>query len=458
MWKPRLDPDKPLYLAIIDALEKDAASGRLKPGQKLPPQRDLADQLGVNVSTVSRAFKEGERRGLISGTVGRGTFISADAGIAVPLVQHDAPKTGLIEMGLVLPLYARESRVSAGLKDIFAALDPAPLLRYAGPAGLREHRETGAAWLERFGLKAGAEEIIVTSGSQNALACCLMGLFRCGDRLAVDALTYPGVKTLAGLLGIRLVPISLDDQGMSPEALETACRRDSIRGLYLMPEFQNPTTGRLAEVRREKIAKIIEKHDLILIEDEAYGFTSELAGKALSARLPEHGIFIGGLSKAFGAGLRISFLGAGKRFREALEQAMLGSTWMASPLCAELACRIINSGLAGETMAEKRDEAEIRLKMARDKPFGPRLRFRPHGFFAWLELPEPWTGREFELTAREAGVRIFCAEKFAVGGGRAPAAVRVSLSGPETRADLARGLDILAGILSGGFRDERAVF
>ena len=458
MWKPQIDSKKPLYLAIADALERDAAEKILKPGQKLPPQRDLADALKVNLSTISRSFKECERRGLISGTVGRGTFISVDSGVSVPLVQPDTPQTGLIEMGLVLPFYHLESEIAAQIKKVFKSLDPAPLLRYTDPMGLPEHREAGAIWSKRLGMEARMDEVLVASGAQNALACCLTGLFRSGDRLAVDALTYPGLKTLAGLLGLRLVPIPLDDSGILPDALEKACRRDPVKGLYLMPEFQNPTTCRLSGDRRKMVLQIIERHGLILLEDDAYGYTSESRPTPLSAELPMNGIFICGLSKAFGAGLRVSFIRAAPKFQESLKQAILTINWMTSPLTAEMATRIIHSGLADKAMAAKRIEAETRCKTALKRLSSFSIKCRPQGFFIWLELPDYWTGREFELTARQAGVRIFCAEKFAVGGGKAPAAVRVSLSGVETRDKLDKGLDILAGILAGGYRNEEPIF
>jgi len=106
MWIPRIDKtDKPKYIAIADALETDIKCGNLLPGQQLPPQRELADRIRLNVSTISRAYREGERRGLIGGTVGRGTFVAADATITREMMRSGGVRQNVIEMGIVVPLY-----------------------------------------------------------------------------------------------------------------------------------------------------------------------------------------------------------------------------------------------------------------------------------------------------------------------------------------------------------------
>lgn len=452
MWKPNdLDEERPLYLAIADALQRDVAEGRLEPGAKMPTQRELARTVGVDLSTVTRAYAEGARRGLLSATVGRGTFVSADVAVSVPLVPEDSAESGLIEMGLVLPLYSLEKELAAEVKAGLAETDIAPYLRYCEPRGMAEHREVGARWVRRFGIEAEADDILIASGTQNGLASVLMALFKPGDRLAVEALSYPGLKSAASMLGIRLVPIPLDSDGLIPEELEAACRRDAPRGLYLMPEVQNPMTVTLSEKRRDAIAEIVLRHGLILLEDDAYADTKEERQPALASRIPDNAIFFGGISKMFGAGLRISFLAVPRRFAGPIERALLASVWMASPLAAMLVARVIESGAAERIIEAKKIEARRRASLAVAKLSSSRFHCPPAGFFGWLELPAGWTGQDFELEAKGGGVKLFCAEKFAVGG-RSPAAVRLSLSGPETAEELARGLEIMAGILARGPR------
>jgi DNA-binding transcriptional MocR family regulator len=448
-WKPaELNDELPLYLAIAEALAADVGAGRLSAGQRLPSQRRLASLIGVDLGTVTRALAECQRRGLVEGTVGRGTFVTADTGApAVQASVESAASGSLVEMGLVLPLYAQERSGIEALRRALSSLDLARYLRYTDPAGMGEHREAGADWVGRAGVRARPESILVTSGSQNAIACCLLAHFAPGDALAVDELTFPGLKTLARMQNVRLVPVGMDGEGMLPDALERACRREHPRGLYLMPDFQNPTTASLPAGRRREIAEIIGRHALLLIEDDAYGHTIG-RHRALSALVPERGIYIGGTSKVFGAGLRISFVACPAPLVARMEGAILSTVWMASPLNAALAARLVADGTVDRVIAAKREEAAARTALARHALAPHPLRARTSGFFAWLELPRGWTGRELEAAAREAGVRVLAAERFAVGGRVAPAAVRVSLTGPETRRELSRGLGILSEVLA----------
>lgn len=459
IWRPeKINDDQPKYIAIADALERDVRSGALKPGQKLPTQRELADWLNVNLSTVTRAFRECEFRRLISATVGRGTYIASDIHVPISMVHSEEHRQDLLEMGLVLPLYELDKETTAQVNSILPTMDLNLLLRYTQPAGLLAHRELGSIWVNRWGLHTEPDDILVTAGSQNALACCIIALFGLGDRIAIDDLTYPGIKTLSSTYGIRLTPIEMDENGMIPEALSNACRRDGIRGIYLMPQVQNPTTYSMPADRKEQIAAIIKQHDLILIEDDAYGFTGDLNQTALSSAVPEHGIYIAGISKLLGAGFRISFAAVPKRFKNKVEKAILNTIWMASPINGEIVRQLLLSGKWKDILDAKRREAGWRTALALDKLSSYTVFSHTNGFFLRLLLPDGWSGREFELSAREAGVKVFCAEKFAVGGKQAPRAVRISLTGPETREDLRRGLDILINLLASGSCKTEIIF
>lgn len=458
MWKPlNLDDDMPLYLAIANAVERDIGEGRLVPGERMPTQRELAAAVGVDLSTVTRAYAESSRRGLITATVGRGTFVSADVGVFVPLMRGGPPELDLIEMGLVLPLYSLEKETATAVQASIASADLEPYLRYCEPRGMAEHRAVGAQWLRRYGIETGADNILVASGTQNGLVSVLMALLKPGDRLAVEALTYPGLKTAASMLGIKLVPIAMDSSGLRPDDLEAACGRGPIRALYLMPELQNPTTAALPEERRSAVLDIVRRRGLILLEDDTYADARDDRRPALSSRAPESSIFFGGISKIFGAGLRVSFVAAPSRFVGAIERAILASVWMAPPLSAMIVSRIIQSGDAERILESKKIEARRRSALTLKLLAASQFHCPPVGFFGWLELPSSWTGKEFELEARAAGVRLFCAEKFAVGD-QSPAAVRLSLSGPATIDELARGLDLVSGILARGRRADGPVF
>ncbi len=448
-WTPNtLDPDLPRYAALARAIADDVRAGFLRPGDKLPTHRDLADALGVNVSTVTRGYKEAMHQGLICGTVGRGTFIAADAGADRALVSTESMHgPNLLELGLVTPLYGLDPDVRESMERLAKNRDLSGYLRYSTPGGLPEHKEAGAVWAGKHEMPAPQDRVVVFSGVQHGLTCCMLSLFRPGEHIAVEQLTYPGIKSLSSMAGVQLAPVEMDEQGMIPEALDTACRRDEIQGVYLMPGVQNPTAAFMSMERRQAIAQVIEKRGLTLLEDDAYAMTREEKTPPVSSFIPNNAIFFAGISKAFWPGLRVCFCVVPARIQRILAEAVLNTVWMTPPLNVALAAEMILSGKADKVLAAKREEAARRNIRARDILKGFSYTGYDTGFFLWLNLPRPWTGRTYEDAARNAGVRVFGAEKFAVGGTPAPAAARISLTGPESLEALSKGLSVLRDIL-----------
>lgn len=381
-WIPELSVGKrPKFKMLADAIERDVYSGRLKPGDKLPTHRDLADDLGVNVSTITRGYAEAERRGLVCGTVGRGTFIASDAVTSSSMVSFEPHAPGMIELGMVNTFYDLDPDIQEGVKKLTRRKNINSFLRYTDPHGLPEHREAGVQWIKRYHLEVSADEVLVCSGSQHALTCCLTALFRAGDRIAADCLTYPGMKTLAAMLGIKLVPVAMDEDGMIPESLDTVCRRDKISGVYLMPGVQNPTTACMSLERREKIAMVSRNHSLIIIEDDAYDLTVESSLPPVSAFARDNSVHIAGVSKSIAVGLRVAFMSASGVICEKLAHAILNTVWMTPPLNAELISQWIQDGTADRVILSKREAARTRFKVVHDLLAGLDLVGSTSGFF-----------------------------------------------------------------------------
>ncbi len=456
-----LDPQRPLYKAVADAIERDVFSGRLQPGAQLPPHREMADALGINVSTVTRAYGEAQNRGLVCGTIGRGSFISADAATDTALVPSEPHAPGMVEMGLVAPLYQEDPHVGPELAKLARGRGMNRFFRYSTPAGLPEHRRAGARWAGRYGLSATPGEILVTAGAQHALTCALISLLTRGDRVAVEALTYPAMKSLTQMLGIELVPVAMDRQGMVPRALDTACRRGRIKAVFLMPSCQNPTTGAMDTQRRDQMAQVIQAHDLLLLEDDTYALTRpDLVHPMprdfpISARIPNHALFIAAISKAFLPGLRTAFVRLPEQLMKPMTQAVLNTIWMAPTLNAALAAAWVCDNRCETVIQAKQREAGKRrervtayLKTAGIKD----LDIRGHwgSFYLWIFLPPDRDARELEETARQRGLNLFCAHRFAVGSSPVPQALRLSLTGPETLEELDRGMAILVELLAPG--------
>jgi len=451
IWTPALAADKPAYLALADAVAKDRADGALAPGAKLPPHRDLAYRLGLTVGTVTRGYAEAARRGLVRGEVGRGTFVTDRArgpASAADFGRHDLAESGQINLTITRPVVGGFlDGLQAGLARL-ATQDLSQLADYGPAEGALAHRSAIADWLESRGAPMTAERVIVCSGAQNALALAAAGLFRPGDAIAVDPLTYPGFKTAANLFGLPLTPIPGDDAGMDPDALADAAARQGVRGVYLMPNLHNPTMTTMPLDRRRALAAVAEAHDLLILEDDVYGFLHERPAQGFAGLAPDRTALIGSVSKFLAPALRVGWLAPPSARAADAASVLRGLAWMASPLTAEIAADALRSGEADRAATAQRAEATARMALVR-QTLGEWLpAHAPEtAMHVWLPLPEPWRADQFVAEAGARGVAIVAAGAFAVGRARAVHAIRIGL-GAASRPRLAEALQVLAELLT----------
>ncbi|NTX63061.1 PLP-dependent aminotransferase family protein [Myxococcus sp. CA051A] len=457
IWTPNLrGREGPLYRILADALGADIEEGRLAAGTRLPTHRELAEKVGVTVGTVTRAYAEAERRGLIGGEVGRGTFVRhRDAPRQLPPPVQDSGDDSLVDLGLNWPATPPGDPAGSALKKSLDALERSPrlaeLLDYQPPAGNPAHREAGAEWMSRFGLEVEPSRVMVCSGGQHAMEVALSTLTRPGDTVLCEALTYPGLKVLANRLHLRLHGVAMDEHGLIPDALETACRTGA-KVLFCLPNLQNPTGAVMPEERRRRIATVARRHGLTVVEDDAYGLLLDKRPPPLCTLLPESGWFIAGVSKLLAPGLRIGYLAApaGPTTERLAEEAALAAR-MTPALTADITARWVRDGTADELVVRRRREAHERLELAKDVlgDLMPRPG-KATTYHLWLKLPSTWRAEAFTSQARRRGVLVMPAELFTVGPATAPAAVRVCLGTPRTRASLEKGLHRLRETLEGG--------
>jgi DNA-binding transcriptional MocR family regulator len=452
MWSPDLRPRAgPRYLAIAQALADDAGGGRLVPGTRLPTHRELADKLGVTVGTITRAYAEAARRGLVTGEVGRGTFVRAPARSSPAAVV--VPHPGLIDLSANLPPAVANRQEAATLARTLAALsrrkDLGRLLAYPPEGGAPEHRAAGAEWVRRGGFATSAERVLVTSGSQHGMTSVFAALFGPGDVIATEALTYPGMKTLAGLLALRLHGVAMDEQGLRPDAFAAACRARRPKALYCVPTLQNPTTAVMPAARRQEIAAIARDHGVLIVEDDVHGRLLARPQPPLSTFAPEHSVYVTGTSKVLAPGLRVGFTVAPAPLFPRIAAAIRGTTWMAAPLMAEIASRWIRDGTAETVLARKRKEAAARFRVARRALDRFAIQAHPEAYHLWLPLPKPWRAESYVEMARRAGVAVTAASAFAVGRAAAPEAVRLCLGAARDLDELGRAVTRLAALLAG---------
>ena len=194
-WVPTLVAIQgPRYLAFVLALEADIAAGRVKPGMRLLPQRDMARRLGLSVGTISKAYAEAEQRGLISGEVGRGTFVQRRR----PEARGHGQSETTINLALNVPPYTGEDEIIASvLAEIVADGEMSNLLGYLPHQGLRRHREAMSNWLATLGIAADADHLFITHGGQHALSIALGMVAQSGDTVLTESYTYSGMLALS---------------------------------------------------------------------------------------------------------------------------------------------------------------------------------------------------------------------------------------------------------------------
>jgi DNA-binding transcriptional MocR family regulator len=434
MWLPELQGRRgPVYRAIADAIDEDVQKGMLRAGTRLPPHRDLADRLGVTVTTITRAYTEATRRGLIAGHVGRGTFIRGTA------ETEDEPLDGPLDLSMNILMPDKEVAVLE--KHLFArrVLPWTQLLGYVPSRGHMRHRQAMAAWLESCGLIADPERIVLTAGAQHAMAVALAAVVKPGDTLLVEELTYSGARLLAQQMGWRLRGVAMDGEGVKPDSLESAIRATRARVLYCMPRLQNPTSAVMLDRRRKQIAAIADKHRLTVIEDDTYGFLST-EREPLAALLPERTIFITSLSKSLFPGLRLGCAVPPAALVEKVTSAVWATMINTSPIGADIMSSWIEDGTAARIADWTRHEVAARQQIIRRLLQGERLQTQPSSPHVWLQLPARWDSDTFTAHARARGVVVNPAHQFAVGDVQ-PRAVRLCIGTPRTRAGLEQAIN-----------------
>jgi len=460
MWSPALDPAaEPKYQALVDALDRDIDAGILPPGTRLPTQRQLATRLGVAIGTVSRAYALAEQRGLLSGEVGRGTFVRRRESGLQEGANDEGDDPALLDLSKGrLVRDPREPTLRRALETLSRRADLDRLVDFYQPAaGMARHRAAGASWVARSGVETDPDRVVITSGAQHGAAVVLAAIARPGDLILTEEVTYAGIKALANLLHLQLRGLAMDQHGLIPEAFEAACRSGAPRALFCMTNLQNPTGRTMPLARRREIAAIAVAHDVALVEDDVNGFLPADPLPPLAQLAPAQTYYVTGTSKSLAPGLRTGYVVAPAHRVERIAATIRASTWLTSPILAELVTGWIESGEADEMVAWKRSETAARHDLAMEilAPWLPR---GPVSFHRWLPLPAPWRTETFVGQARARGVMVTPSEEFMVGRDSAPHAVRVCLGATLSRDRLEEGLRRLAVLLAQGPEPTLAVY
>ncbi|ATE63226.1 PLP-dependent aminotransferase family protein [Rhizorhabdus dicambivorans] len=444
-WLDHLgDHSGPKYLAIADAIEQAVRTGTLRPGERLPPQRELAAQLGVDLTTVTRAYGMAREAGLIEGAGRLGSYVRNAAGLPPADLSGDSgmimpPQPGFALLG---------DAMHRGMAALLRAGGQSPLLQYQPTGGaLRDRQEAAAAYIAR-GMATGADQVVIAAGGQNALHAILASALERGDRIAAPRITYPGLIAAARQLGLGIDPVAADTGGIDPDAVQAAAVAGA-KAIYVVPTNDNPTTATLDLERRLWLAAIVRRHGLTLIEDDAYGLLPAKPLPPLAAFAPERSWHIASVSKIVSPALRVAHVRAPDAALAArLAGDIHAATVMAPPLNAALVTHWLREGSFADLIAQVRAEGIARQRLVAPLLAGLDHAAHPEGYHLWLRLPGG-APRPAELTARlrPLGLSIVAGERFAVDPAGMQPALRISIGGAIGHERLRRAIEGLRALL-----------
>ncbi|EPI02072.1 transcriptional regulator, GntR family [Enterococcus faecalis 13-SD-W-01] len=448
-WRPdKSKLKRPIYRSLIKLLEEDILSGKLVENTRLPSQRELADFLDLNFTTIGQAYKYGIGKGILYSQVGSGTYVAANVLDSISVFPGNVANH-VIDLGLVSSFEECNSLILPTIQKIVN--DPSIIgnMDYRELQGTDYQLETASNWLKTQGVLAHKNSIAIVSGEQNGLAIALATLFSPGDRIAVDRYTYSNFIELGHLFHLEIVPIPYDHEGMCPKALIKECHKKKIHGIFLMPSCNNPVGFQISEQRRETLAAIIQQESLWVIEDDMYSFlTTYQKSEIISpfqARIPQKVIYLAGMTKFICSGLRIAYLVFPETVRGKIEKALFNINVMTSPLEAEIVTEVLNSDISQKILEEK-FELTKQANVLFDTIFDCQLDTDIYPYYRNLPIRSDISQVEIEQDYLTKGVQLYHSNRFTTQKQKDPF-IRLSLSS-NTLDLLEKGLNIVERSLS----------
>jgi GntR family transcriptional regulator/MocR family aminotransferase len=431
---------EPLYKQLFDQIVARILSRAFPAGYRLPPTRQLAAELRTNRNTVVRAYADLEDAGFVASTVGRGTFVAL---VPPNAVASKAPSDGgmpwasLVASSAKLDTLRRAQRFNRNAgRDVInltqmqpsADLLPDRLVRrcidhvmqtqgsralgYAPHDGLPALRQLIVDDLARQGVPAHADDVLITTGSQQGIDLVARALLAPGDTFLVDAATYAGAINVFSLAGGRLVPVPSDTEGPDMAALERLTRAGA-KGLYLMPNCNNPTGAEISAARRKSLVSWSQRAGVPLIEDD-YGsdlWLGESAPPPALRSLSGDVIYMGTFSKKLVPALRIGFIVCPQALRPVLvgikRTVELGTSLLLQHVLAEFLDRGYLRAHLNKTLPEYRRRRDaLEQSLFRHLPSGMKWRRPERGLVLWLPLPRGFDSENVFDEALRRGVLV----------------------------------------------------
>jgi DNA-binding transcriptional MocR family regulator len=449
IWPP--DPyslKRPVYRSLAECVVRAVEAGELKSGDRLPTHRKLAYRLGLSVQTVSRAYEDLIRRGAIAGEVGRGTFVRAGPAETRTPYLAETQRNTLVDCSLLKPVCEQihMDHMRAALAKLGTDLPATAISSFRPNTALGNYRVASIAWLARCGIEARAELVLLTNGSTSAMTIALMTAANPGDLVVTEQLGHHTLKPLTRYLGLRLKGLEIDDEGIVPDDFERVCAANAVKALYVMPTGLNPTAAMMSLERRAALCAVARRHDVLIIENDAWGPLQPGRPKPLAALAPERTFYFTSFTKCIMPGLRSGYLVVPETFGSAAANRHLVTNWMATPIIAEIASRWVEDGTAAALLEWQMAALGKRNALAARLLGAAAFRGSPNGLHIWLPLPSAWSEKEFVTHARLEDVAVAPGSAFAISDPIRHPAVRVCL-GAATAAALEHGLEVVARLV-----------
>jgi DNA-binding transcriptional MocR family regulator len=421
---------------LVDRISAAIEAGELEPGAKLPPTRELAAQAEVNHLTAARVYRKLAELGYVSASVGRGTFVRAltPASSAshgddwqVYALPPDEPSYSEQVLADTFSLAGRDDVISlatgwpapknyptAELARITAEIfeeEGGNALSYLPAQGLFDLREQIAARGRASGYAEDADEVVITSGAQQAIALCAQATLEPGDVAVVESPTFIGMMTAMRGTHARVIGVPVDEDGFDVDALERLLARHEVKLVGLQTACQNPTGRNLSEERRTRLAELAIERNFFILEDRVYAdmnFEGRLV-RSLRELAPAHVLYVNSLSKVVGGGLRAGWVAARGPVRERLAMLKLEADFHSPTLIQHIVARWLATGAyerhVEQTMPfyrERRDAllASLERHLAGEYHVDPPA----GGHHLWVTLARPLDERALYAEAARRGV------------------------------------------------------
>ena len=459
----------PLYRQLYDQLRSHIQAGRLAKGERLPATRELAGTLGLNRATVAAAYGLLETDGLMKGHVGRGSFV--EGGTELPT---QGPWSGLAPLTEALPhLSLSASGISfassrpatdlfpmdefrASCQEMINGTEAESILQLGSPLGYAPLRTYLMDETRREGAASESDNVMITSGCQQALDLIQRVLIRPGDTVAIEDPVYPGLRGLFAAAGVRLVGVPVGVNGIDLSVLRSICERDHPRMLVITPNFQNPTGATIPLAARQAILQMARESGMFLIENDTYGALRYEGEPIPSIKQLDGGrdvVLLRSFSKVAFPGLRVGWVIAPDPLIARLQEAKQWCDLHSDQLSQAVMYRFAESGrLAGhknKVIAAGSERLAAVLSACR-KYLPPESQFtKPQGGMnLWVKLPVPLDAADLLPRAEAADVNYLPGRFFAVSHAYSEC-LRLSFAG-QTPARIRQGVSVLGDV----FRSE----